>query len=126
MKKTSFLRNTCGQDLIEYSLVLAFVALAAAALFMGSDENFKPTVDVEIGIVGNGRVIAGNQNKACNADCILHFKQGENVTFFAQPADGWEFQGWTDACETTQTVCRFDSIGTSQKLTVTFTKEDGK
>jgi Flp pilus assembly pilin Flp len=31
---TNFLRNEQGQDLIEYTLLLAFVALAAAALFM--------------------------------------------------------------------------------------------
>jgi len=30
----NFLRDEQGQDLIEYTLLLAFVALAAAALFM--------------------------------------------------------------------------------------------
>jgi len=31
-----FLREDEGQDLIEYTLLLAFVALASAALFIGS------------------------------------------------------------------------------------------
>jgi Flp pilus assembly pilin Flp len=33
---TNFLRDEQGQDLIEYTLLLAFVALAAAALFIGA------------------------------------------------------------------------------------------
>jgi Flp pilus assembly pilin Flp len=33
---TSFLRDEQGQDLIEYTLLLAFVALASAALFIGA------------------------------------------------------------------------------------------
>ena len=32
----SFLRNEQGQDLIEYTLLLAFVCLAAAAVFIGA------------------------------------------------------------------------------------------
>jgi Flp pilus assembly pilin Flp len=38
MKKylTSFLSDEQGQDLIEYTLLLAFVALASAALFIGA------------------------------------------------------------------------------------------
>lgn len=31
-----FLRDEQGQDLIEYTLLLAFVALASAALFIGA------------------------------------------------------------------------------------------
>ena len=33
---TQFLRDEQGQDLIEYTLLLAFVALASAALFIGA------------------------------------------------------------------------------------------
>jgi len=33
---TAFLADESGQDLIEYTLLLAFVALASAALFMGA------------------------------------------------------------------------------------------
>ena len=38
MKKTllHFLADDRGQDLIEYTLLLAFVALASAALFLGA------------------------------------------------------------------------------------------
>lgn len=32
----SFLREESGQDLVEYTLLLAFVALASAALFIGT------------------------------------------------------------------------------------------
>jgi Flp pilus assembly pilin Flp len=32
----SFLVEDCGQDLIEYTLLMAFVALASAALFLGA------------------------------------------------------------------------------------------
>jgi Flp pilus assembly pilin Flp len=31
----SFMRDEMGQDMVEYSLILAFVALAGAALFTG-------------------------------------------------------------------------------------------
>jgi len=33
---TDFVRDEQGQDLIEYTLLLAFVALASAALFIGA------------------------------------------------------------------------------------------
>ena len=35
----SFWRDEQGQDLIEYTLLLAFVALASAALFIGAGGN---------------------------------------------------------------------------------------
>lgn len=37
----SFLRDEQGQDLIEYTLLLAFVALASAALFIGAGTSVK-------------------------------------------------------------------------------------
>jgi Flp pilus assembly pilin Flp len=41
----TFLRNFCndeqGQDLIEYTLLMAFVALASAALFIGAGSSIK-------------------------------------------------------------------------------------
>jgi Flp pilus assembly pilin Flp len=41
----TFLRNFCkeeqGQDLIEYTLLMAFVALASAALFLGAGRSVK-------------------------------------------------------------------------------------
>jgi Flp pilus assembly pilin Flp len=36
---TAFLRTEEGQDLIEYTLLLAFVALVAAGLFIGSGQS---------------------------------------------------------------------------------------
>jgi Flp pilus assembly pilin Flp len=37
----SFLNDEQGQDLIEYTLLLAFVALASAALFIGAGSSIK-------------------------------------------------------------------------------------
>ena len=36
MNDTPFGRSTCGQDLVEYVILMAFVALAATALFLGA------------------------------------------------------------------------------------------
>jgi Flp pilus assembly pilin Flp len=36
-----FLADETGQDLIEYTLLLAFVALASAALFIGAGRSVK-------------------------------------------------------------------------------------
>ncbi|HJZ97767.1 MAG TPA: Flp family type IVb pilin [Candidatus Solibacter sp.] len=43
MKRTvlSFLADDQGQDLIEYTLLMAFVALASAALFLGAGGSIK-------------------------------------------------------------------------------------
>jgi len=37
----AFVQNEQGQDLIEYSLLMAFVALASAALFLGAGGSIK-------------------------------------------------------------------------------------
>ena len=37
----SFWNDESGQDLIEYTLLLAFVAMASAALFMGAGGSIK-------------------------------------------------------------------------------------
>ena len=37
----SFLTDETGQDLIEYTLLMAFVALASAALFIGAGKSVK-------------------------------------------------------------------------------------
>ena len=36
-----FLQDESGQDLIEYTLLMAFVALASAALFIGAGNSIK-------------------------------------------------------------------------------------
>ena len=43
MKQTikNFLHDEQGQDLIEYTLLMAFVALASAALFLGAGGNIS-------------------------------------------------------------------------------------
>jgi len=43
MKKifTNILKDEQGQDLIEYTLLIAFVALASAALFLGAGGSIK-------------------------------------------------------------------------------------
>ncbi len=38
---SNFLNDEQGQDLIEYTLLLAFVALASAALFIGAGNSVK-------------------------------------------------------------------------------------
>ena len=37
----NFLRDEQGQDLIEYTLLMAFVALASATLFLGAGRSVK-------------------------------------------------------------------------------------
>lgn len=38
---TNFVNDEQGQDLIEYTLLLAFVALASAAIFIGAGNSIK-------------------------------------------------------------------------------------
>jgi Flp pilus assembly pilin Flp len=52
---TNFLRDEQGQDLIEYTLLLAFVALASAALFIGAGSSVSG-----IWSVANSRLSAAN------------------------------------------------------------------
>ena len=51
----TFLRDEQGQDLIEYTLLLAFVALASAALFIGAGGSVQG-----IWSVNNSQLIAAN------------------------------------------------------------------
>ena len=55
--RTSFWEDERGQDLLEYSLLLAFVALTGAALFIGMGQ----TTSTLWGIV-NTRLAAANQS----------------------------------------------------------------
>jgi Flp pilus assembly pilin Flp len=52
---TSFLADESGQDLIEYTLLMAFVALASAALFIGAGGSIKG-----IWSVSNSQLAAAN------------------------------------------------------------------
>ncbi len=51
----NFLHDEQGQDLIEYTLLLAFVALASAALFIGAGRSVSG-----IWSVTNSRLVAAN------------------------------------------------------------------
>jgi Flp pilus assembly pilin Flp len=51
----NFWNDESGQDLIEYTLLLAFVALASAALFMGAGDSVKG-----IWTTGNSQLTAAN------------------------------------------------------------------
>jgi Flp pilus assembly pilin Flp len=50
-----FVKDEQGQDLIEYTLLLAFVALASAALFIGAGNSVSG-----IWSVTNSRLVAAN------------------------------------------------------------------
>ena len=52
---TAFRGDESGQDLIEYTLLLAFVALASAALFIGAGNSVKG-----IWSVSNSQLAAAN------------------------------------------------------------------
>ena len=54
-----FLSDDQGQDLIEYTLLLAFVALASAALFIGAGDSVK-------GIWTTTNTQLGNANSAAS------------------------------------------------------------
>jgi Flp pilus assembly pilin Flp len=51
----NFLKDEQGQDLIEYTLLMAFVALASAALFLGAGGSIKG-----IWTTTNGQLDAAN------------------------------------------------------------------
>jgi Flp pilus assembly pilin Flp len=53
----NFWTDEQGQDLIEYSLLMAFVALASAALFMGAGNSI-----VGIWKTTNSQLVAANTN----------------------------------------------------------------
>ena len=54
---TSFCRDENGQDLIEYSLLLAFIALAGAAVFIGMGSTTSG-----IWTIVNSRLAAANES----------------------------------------------------------------
>ena len=51
----NFVREESGQDLVEYSLLLAFVCLASAALFIGAGQSITG-----IWTLANSRLSAAN------------------------------------------------------------------
>ena len=55
----NFVRDESGQDLIEYTLLLAFVALASAALFIGAGGSVAG-----IWAIANSRLAVANTSAA--------------------------------------------------------------
>jgi Flp pilus assembly pilin Flp len=54
-----FVREEEGQDLVEYTLLLAFVCLASAALFIGAGKSMASIwVDTNV-ILNNAAAVAG-------------------------------------------------------------------
>jgi Flp pilus assembly pilin Flp len=53
----NFWKDEQGQDLIEYSLLMAFVALASAALFLGAGNSIKG-----IWSTTNSQLVTANTN----------------------------------------------------------------
>jgi len=60
MKKfvVRFVRDEQGQDLIEYTLLLAFVCLASAALFISAGSSLKGIWSTANGIITNANSAA--------------------------------------------------------------------
>lgn len=54
----NFVREEEGQDLIEYTLLLAFVALASAALFIGAGASINTIWKVTNNILSNAAATA--------------------------------------------------------------------
>jgi Flp pilus assembly pilin Flp len=57
MSEVRFWRDEDGQDLVEYSLLLAFVCLAGAAMFIGMGRNVNG-----IWSIVNSRLASANQS----------------------------------------------------------------
>ena len=53
-----FLRDEQGQDLIEYTLLLAFVCLASAALFVGAGQGINAIWTDASGLISNAVIAA--------------------------------------------------------------------
>ena len=55
-----FLREEEGQDLIEYTLLLAFVCLASAALFINAGKNMAAIWTIGSAYISNANVAASS------------------------------------------------------------------
>jgi Flp pilus assembly pilin Flp len=55
-----FVRDEQGQDLIEYTLLLAFVCLASAALFISAGDSLKGIWSQANGIITNANTAAAS------------------------------------------------------------------
>lgn len=55
-----FVRDEQGQDLIEYTLLLAFVCLASAALFISAGDSLKGIWSQANGVITNANTAAAS------------------------------------------------------------------
>ena len=55
-----FLRDEQGQDLIEYTLLMAFIALASAAVFVNAGKSVKNVWQLGSTQLSNAAVVAGS------------------------------------------------------------------
>ena len=56
----NFIRDEQGQDLVEYTLLLAFVALASAALFIGAGASINSIWQITNNTLSNAAASAGS------------------------------------------------------------------
>jgi len=114
-----------GQDLIEYTLLMAFVALASAALFLATANTSKDlwTKSVTVTVNGPG-TIAIPSGKLCAASCSFDVPNGREAIVEAYPDGGAELIGWSDnvGCENRTSTCviRPDA---DMKVKVTFRRK---
>ncbi|PYT11683.1 MAG: Flp family type IVb pilin [Acidobacteria bacterium] len=59
-KWISGLTEETGQDVVEYTLLLAFVCLASAALFIGAGGSINAIWTTANGILSNANTVAGS------------------------------------------------------------------
>lgn len=58
-------RKDCGQDVIEYVLVMAFVCVASAALFIGSGQSVAGVWSSPDTELGSASMATGAGNSCC-------------------------------------------------------------
>jgi Flp pilus assembly pilin Flp len=66
----SFLRDEQGQDLIEYTILMAFIALASAGIFVNAGKSVKSIWGVASNTLSNAAVSASyftSQNRSSQA-----------------------------------------------------------
>lgn len=54
---------------------------------------------LDVSVMGQGSITSSPGGIDCGADCSETVVNGTTLTLTATPADGWEFAGWTGACD---------------------------
>ena len=63
-----------------------------------ADMDDQEKYDLELSIQGNGRVNANKVGIATSSDTEYSYAEGTTVTLEPDPANGWEFSGWSGDC----------------------------